>query len=136
MRSLAASPTPAIRTRFSPPYRCGSCVQISFALIRLAQYYRRAHGRRLGERPEGAEAIRVLEKYALCKLKPSPYFELELLYSATRDPKKSADLKERGVAERDPDLVFEHVRSVRVRSLLYNPNRDSISHRLVCCAAK
>jgi hypothetical protein len=79
---------------------------------------------RLGRHLAGEEAIRLLEEYALCKLKPTPYPNLNRLYFHSGDLKKAEDARERGVVTRDPYSVVYHVQCVFVNPLALGSYAD------------
>ncbi len=50
-----------------------------------------------------------MEEYARNKVKPAVYKHLIRLYKACFEKDKAEDARERGVSERDPEMVFEDV---------------------------
>ncbi len=64
-----------------------------------------------------AQAIAVMEKYALTGVKPLPFFWLYEWYTDCKQPSKAQDALERGVAVREPSSVLKRVRCVMFRSI-------------------
>jgi hypothetical protein len=77
------------------------------------------------------QAVAVMEEYARTKAKPSVYRHLIRLYEACLEEDKAEDARERGLSERDPEMVFEHV--LYVSCLFELSTFAGVEPPILCC---